>query len=130
MSKINVTQEVLNSVILGIYYDLKIPVDGRLTASHLEEEFKKTGLRDSDLVEGIDQLLADHMLELQVVEDTPTLKLTQYGADYVNNNLRFKSIMKDLKTRRILNITRKRVGKPRSVTPEEERRMDAAAATS
>lgn len=82
MAKITVTDQVLRNLILQTYHLYNIPATGRLSIFTLEQEWRETGLRDSDLLQGVESLIADgHLQYLRVDEhqDEPCLRLSESG---------------------------------------------------
>ena len=79
MSDVQISENILRVAILNIYRDLNIPATGRLTLSHLEKEWDKTGLRLDDLVRGVQSLVAESDLELHTVQGERCLQLTAKG---------------------------------------------------
>lgn len=121
MSKISVTPEIVAKTILDIFKDYNIPENGRLTVANLEQAWRRTGLRDSDLADGIKNMIDQGLLEPVRVEGVIALKLTQSGSQFLESSPTVKSVWKSLKTQRVLKKTRTRV--PDGNNAEQERRQ-------
>lgn len=121
MPKINVTPEIITKTILDIFKDYNIPADGRLTVANLEQAWRRTGLRDTDLADGIKRMVDESLLEPVRLEGIIALKLTHKGSQHQESNPTVQSVWKSLKVQRVLKKTRTRV--PDGENAEQERRQ-------
>lgn len=83
MSEVQINESILRILILDIFNDLNIPPSGRLTLSHLESEWEKSGLRLDDLARGVHALIADEDLVLRTVEEVRCAQLTEKGYQHM-----------------------------------------------
>ena len=109
MAKIKVTDEIIRRSILNIFDEFHIRADGRLSVAILEQTWRRTGLRDADLLNGIEALVNDDCLEPIRAEGILTLKLTELGSVAMNTDASIKGMDRSLKATRILKKTRTRV---------------------
>lgn len=71
--------EVIEEAVLRIFADRQVPVGGQLTLEDLRAGWPESGLRRSDLVQGVRALVFDGELELDEESCGPVLILTPRG---------------------------------------------------
>ena len=74
-----ITQERIEKAVLQIFSDFSIPSGGRLLFTDLRLEWPKTGLRSSDLIQGVKALTFNGELELDDTSEGPVFILTATG---------------------------------------------------
>lgn len=65
--------------ILNLFIDHEVPADGALELAWLEREWRRTGLRHADLIDGLQQLRAGGLLRLSSGDEDRCAILTSDG---------------------------------------------------
>ena len=112
MPKLNVSDAVLEFAVLDIYHSRNVPAGGRLQIQSLEQDWPRTGLRYSDLLDAIELLVSSNRLSLQQSELSKgrlaCLILTDSGAALMTGKTA-KPLQTRLHARFVLSRARKRV---------------------
>ena len=74
-----ISQERIEKAVLQIFSDFSIPSGGRLLFTDLRLEWPKTGLRSTDLIQGVKALTFNGELELDDTSEGPVFILTTTG---------------------------------------------------
>lgn len=109
MPKLNVTPEVLEETLLGIFDEFHLRAEGRLAAGNLEQAWRRTGLRDSDLAQAVDLAVEGEIIVPEQHDGEMTLRLTALGAETMNSADGIRDMLRSLKAKRILNKAKKRI---------------------
>lgn len=109
MPAIKVTPEIIRRSLLEIFNEFRIPANGRLSVPVLEQAWRRTGLRESDLQQGISAMVEDGSMVPVRVNGELVLKLTERGAGFATSPAGINEMLLSLKTKRVLRKTRTRV---------------------
>lgn len=115
-----VSRDVMENSVLQIFLDYRVPAGGRLMFSDLRETWPASGMRQSDLVEGLKHLVFDGLLELEDEAAGPTLVLSPAGyarAHKLPSHANSRSVLKHFHSlgESMFSLKRRRPGAGRRV---------------